>query len=220
MLRFLIVICTLAISMLTTSVYAQTSPTNNINNNTFTEGDYYQIIKGQLTEKKEITEFFSFYCPACFRQESMMLEITAALPKDASFKKNHVDGMPGQDLVMEQALTKALITAKILKIKETIVPAIFNYIHVNKTKFSSVKDIKNLFVINGVDAEEFDATFNSFSVNMAAKKMQKNTADLRQQGFSAVPTLIINGKYKPLTKKIKDINEYKALIHFLINKDS
>jgi len=220
MLRSLIFIGTLTISMLTTGVYAQTPSTNNTNNSKFTEGDYYQIIKDDLTEKKEITEFFSFYCPACFRQESMMLEISADLPEGATFKKNHVEGMPGRDLPMEQALTKALITAKALKIYEKMVPAIFNYIHVSKAKFSSVKDIKNLFVLNGIDADKFDSSFNSFSVNMAAKKMQKNTADIRKQGFSAVPTLIINGKYKPLTKKIKDINEYKALIHFLLNKDS
>lgn len=220
MLRSLIFIGTLTLSMITTSVYAQTSLTNTSNDSKFIEGDYYQIIKGDLTENKEITEFFSFYCPACFRQESMMLEIAADLPKGATFKKNHVDGMPGRDLPMEQALTKALITAKVLKIKEKMVPAIFNYIHVSKANFSSEKDIKNLFVINGTDADKFDAAFNSFSVNMEAKKMQKNTADIRQQGFSAVPTLIINGKYKPLTKKIKDINEYKALIHFLVNKDN
>ena len=206
MLRSLIFITTLSFSMLTASVYAQSPLTNASTDSKFTEGDYYQIIKGELTEQKEITEFFSFYCPACFRQESMMLEIAADLPEGATFKKNHVDGMPGRDLPMEQALTKALITAKALKIKDKMVPAIFNYIHVNKANFSSEKDIKNLFVINGTDANRFDSTFNSFSVNMAAKKMQKNTADIRKQGFSAVPTLIINGKYKPLTNKIKDIN--------------
>ena len=49
----------------------------------FTEGYHYLEIKGEITEKKEITEFFSFYCPACFRQEAFMNELKASLPKGA-----------------------------------------------------------------------------------------------------------------------------------------
>jgi len=215
MLRTLLVIPTFVLSLgllITTSFAVQAQESK------FTEGDYYLTIKGEQTKNKEITEFYSFYCPACFKQEPMMQEIIKSMPANSIFKKNHVDGMPGRDLAMEQALTKALITADKLNIKDKMVPAIFNHIHLSRAKFSSVNDIKDLFIKNGLDADKFDKTFNSFSVNMAARQMQKKTANIRQQGFSSVPTLIINGKYKPLTTKIKDINEYKALIHFLLNK--
>ncbi|WP_057831655.1 thiol:disulfide interchange protein DsbA/DsbL [Colwellia sp. TT2012] len=184
----------------------------------FTKGDYYIEIEGSLTEKKEITEFFSFYCPGCFKQESFMNELKLSLPASAEFKKNHVDGMPGRNIKIEQALTKALVTADILKVKEKIIPAIFKYIHISKAKFNNDKDIKNLFLINGVDGDKFDKTFNSFSVNIQSQKMQKKTEALRKQGFSSVPTLIINGKYKPVTDKIKSMDEYKKLITYLLNK--
>jgi len=184
----------------------------------FTEGDYYIEIKGQFTKHKEVREHFSFYCPHCFNQEPTMHDIKASLPADATFVKNHVDGMPGQKPEIEKALTKALITADMLKVKSKIVAAIFNYIHVNKAKFDSVKDIKNLFLLNGVDGDRFDKTFGSFAVNVQAKKMFQKTANIRKQGIGTVPTLIINGKYKPVMSKLKSMDEYKALIGFLLNK--
>jgi thiol:disulfide interchange protein DsbA len=184
----------------------------------FTEGEDYLKISGNLTEKKEITEFFSFYCPACLKQEPFMNDLKASIPDDAIFKKNHVDGMPGRNLNIEHLLTKALITAEYLKVESKLVPAIFNYIHLNKANFNNEKDVKNLFVVNGVDGEKFDKVFSSFSVNAQAKKMQRKTLNIRSLGFTGVPTLIVNGKYKPLTKNIKTMQEYKELVLFLLNK--
>jgi len=105
-----------------------------------------------------------------------------------------------------------------LNVDNKLVPAIFNNIHVNKANFENVQDVKNLFVANGVEGATFDKALASFSVNLKAKKMQKNTKNIRSQGFTAVPTLIINGKYKPLTKHIKTMAEYKNLVMFLLNK--
>jgi len=184
----------------------------------FTEGDHYLKIKGEITEKKEISEFFSFYCPACFRQEAFMNDLKASLPKGAVFNKNHVNGMSGRKTDIENLLTKALITSEYLQVEEQLVPAIFNYIHLDKADFHNEQDIKNLFLVNGVEAKRFDKVFSSFSVNTRAKVMQKNTEDIRSQGFTGVPTLIVNGKYKPLTKNIKTMQEYKELVLFLLNK--
>jgi len=64
----------------------------------FTQGDYYVEIEGNITKNKEIREFFSFYCPHCYNQEPLMNDLKASMPDDATFKKNHVDSMPGQAL--------------------------------------------------------------------------------------------------------------------------
>lgn len=184
----------------------------------FTEGDDYLAIEGSLTKTQEVTEFFSFYCPACFKQEAFMNELKASLPANAVFKKHHVEGMPGRDIKMEHALSKALLTAEILHVDEKIIPAIFNYIHLNKARFNQEVDIKNLFLTEGIEGDKFDKVFTSFSVNTQAKKMQSKTKALRKQGFTGVPTLIVNGKYKPLTHKITTMDEYKKLVLYLLNK--
>lgn len=184
----------------------------------FNEGDHYVTVTGITTKEKEVREFFSFYCPACFKQESFMGDVAGMLPAGVSFKKNHVDGMPGRDIEIEQALTKALITAEKLGVKEKIVPAIFNYIHIKKAAFTDANDIKNLFVAHGVESKTYDKTFASFATNTQLRKMQNKTKALRTQGFGAVPTLIINGKYKPVLTNLKSMEEYKQLIQFLLNK--
>ena len=102
----------------------------------FKLGEHYTEVKTPFKTEKSVIEFFSFYCPHCYKQEPVMKNIIANLPSDVIFKKNHVDGMPGRNLEIEQALTKALITADILKVKQQITPVIFSYIHKNKANFN------------------------------------------------------------------------------------
>ena len=186
----------------------------------FSEGEHYVVVNGTPTSKPQITEYFSFYCPGCFKQEPLMNELKSSLPAGATFKKNHVDGMSGRNINIEHSLTKALVAADMLKVKAKVVAAIFNTIHVKKGDFSSDNDVRDLFIANGISGEKFDKAFKSFSVNTQAKKMRKNTAALRKQGHTSVPTLIINNKYKPVTKNIKSMAEYKALISYLLSKTS
>ncbi|MFD2166480.1 thiol:disulfide interchange protein DsbA/DsbL [Thalassotalea euphylliae] len=184
----------------------------------FIEGKHYQVLANPISDKQEVREYFSFYCPHCFKQEPFMNEVAATLPQGVAFNKNHVDSMPGQQPDIEHALTKAIITADRLGEKDKIVGAIFKYIHVDRATFDKESDIRNLFLVNGIDNEKFDKVFNSFSVNALANKMKKNTEQLRAQGVRTVPTLIVNGKYRPLTNDIKSIAQYKALIQHLLEK--
>jgi thiol:disulfide interchange protein DsbA len=186
----------------------------------FKEGTHFQVLKQPVSNKREVREFFSFYCPGCYRFEPVIGELASLLPSAVPLNKNHVDNMPGRELVIEQALTKALIIAEKLNVKEKVVPAIFNYIHANRANFDNVKDIKNIFILNGVDGDKFDQAFKNFSVNAKFKQMVSKTELLRSQGFNSVPTLVIHGKYVPNTKSIKSMEEYKALIQFLVNKEA
>ena len=184
----------------------------------FQEGTHYKVLKQPTAAKQEVREYFSFYCPHCFKQEPLMAEIKKDLPNGVKLTKNHVDGMPGRTLTIEQALTKAILVAEKLKIKEQVVADIFNKIHVHRSSFKSVDDVRKLFLTHKISAEQFDKAFNSFSINAMMNKMRKNTDILRKQGITGVPTLIINGKYQPITSSIKNIQEYKALIAYLVNK--
>lgn len=184
----------------------------------FRLGEHYIEVEGTQTSTPQVTEFFSFYCPHCYNSEPFMHKVRNLLPESSQFSKNHVDAMPGRNVDIEHLLTKALITANLLNIEDKMVSSIFSYIHQSKADFSEQKDIKNLFLLNGVNSQEFDKTFGSFKVNMAANTMRKNTTKLRKQGFGAVPTLIINGKYKPNTKGLKSMDEYLELVKFLLAK--
>jgi thiol:disulfide interchange protein DsbA len=186
----------------------------------FKLGEHYVEVKGEQTSTPQVTEFFSFYCPHCYNSESFMHKVRDLLPEPTQFTKIHVDSMPGRKVEVEHLLTKALVTSKLLNFEDKMVQSIFTYIHKNKADFSTQKDIKNLFLLNGVNSEKFDKTFGSFKVNMEANTMRKKTEALRKQGFSSVPTLIINGKYKPNTKGLKSMDEYFEIVKFLLVKNS
>lgn len=190
--------------------------------NNFVEGTHYSELSTTINKRpnsqKEVREFFSFYCPGCYRHEPVISALKAKLPADVPLIKNHIDGMPGRDLVIEQGLSKALITAKILKIEDKITAAIFSYIHVNRSTFSNNEDIKRLFLLNGVDAKRFDKIFNSFSVKTGINKMNKSTKALRNQGVTRVPTIIVNGRYMVETGAIKSKEQYIALVLYLLNR--
>lgn len=181
--------------------------------------EHYNQLKTPFKSDKSVIEFFSFYCPHCYKQEPIIKSLIVNLPHDIKFTKNHVDGIPGRKREIEQALTKALITAEILNISDKIISAIFKYIHKSKAYFNSVKDIKNIFLLQGIEEQTFDKIFNSFAVKTKFNKVQLETASLRNQGVRSVPTVIVNGKYKVETHKIKNQAQYNKLITYLLNKD-
>lgn len=184
----------------------------------YVEGKHYIVVADEVSKTKKVTEFFSFYCPACYRLEPMMAEIKTMLPSEKQFIKNHVDGMPGRDIKIEQMLTKANLVARLLNVEQKIVDAIFNYIHQDRAKFKNLSDVKRLFKLHGIDEAKFDKTYNGFNIKMMFSRLQKNMNFIRSNGFSAVPTLLINDKYVVNSKQVRSIDDYKKLVKYLINK--
>ena len=86
--------------------------------------------------------------------------------------------------------------------------------------FSSEKDLRNVFVLNGVDGEKFDKLMKSFSVNSHAKRMKKQQDALTtKRALTAVPTIVVNGKYRINTDKLGKGNfevNYKKLVAYLL----
>jgi len=182
----------------------------------FIEGKHFKELAVPINNKKEVREFFSFYCPGCYRHEPVVAALKAKLPDDVRLIKHHIDGMPGRELVIEQGLSKALITATLLESEDKITAELFKFIHVNKATFTDDKDIKNIFLLQGIDGKRLDKVFNSFSVKTGLIKMNKTTEILRQQGLRSVPTVIVNGRYKVETGQLKSQQEYIDLVLYLL----
>ena len=163
----------------------------------YEEGKQYTKVSEKASKKPEVREYFSFYCPHCLRFEPFFAGVKKQLPEGVTFERNHVDFLQFTSPEIQFLLTKALVTAQQLKVEEKVVAAIFNYIQVQRASVSSDKDIRNIFVINGVDGEKFDKAFNSFAVNSKAKLMKKNQDELaKKRALSGVPAVFVNGKYR------------------------
>lgn len=163
------------------------------------EGVHYEVIdkKSSGTAKPEIKEFFSYYCPHCLSFEPLAERLKSGAEKgNYKFVKSHVDFLRAAGPEIQFMLTKALVTADTLKVPAAST-AIFNQIHKHRVPFTQEKDIRDLFVLNGVDGAKFDKVFNSFAVTASAKKMKKDQEELsRKRVLTGVPTFIVNGKYK------------------------
>ena len=103
---------------------------------------------------------------------------------------------------------------------DKLVGAIFNYIQVQRASITSEKDIRNIFVLNGVDGDKFDKLMKSFSVSSKAKSMKKNQDVMSKKGaLKGVPTIIVNGKYRINNQELDENNfeqDYQNLIKHLL----
>jgi len=184
----------------------------------FVEGKHYLVLDTPKAKQKEIREYFSFYCDSCYSQQSFMKELERGMPRRAKFVKNHVQGVDGLDPVIEKLLTKSIITAEKMRMRDKVVTAIFDRIQKQKKPIKTAEEMKALFISLGGSEFMFDSTFNSFSIDIQLEEMEKNTELVRAAGEKSIPSLIINGRYKPLTSRITSMAQYKDLIYFLLRK--
>jgi thiol:disulfide interchange protein DsbA len=189
----------------------------------YQEDKHYVKVKGVIAESAEVREYFSFYCGHCFRFEALADAIKKNLPKEAVFVKNHVDFLPGASRKMQKVMTKALATAQVLDVEESSVEAIFKYIHVHHAVFTRVKDVRNVFILNGVDGKDFDQAFASQEVKAKAEVMLAHQDELSTSGgITSVPTVVVNGKYRIVTDNLDKANfeqDYHNLIKYLLTLD-
>jgi thiol:disulfide interchange protein DsbA len=181
------------------------------------EGTHYNVIADQVTEKKEILEFFSFWCPHCFNFEPIVKNIKAKLADDVEFKKVHVNFMGFTSEAIQDDATKAMMVAQALQKSDALNQAIFKYIHVTRSSITDLQDLKNIFVVNGVDSDEFDKMITSFGVN-SMLKMNNQLIQQYRKHVSSVPNFIVNGRYQATFTRDMNENEMSDLIVFLSNK--
>jgi thiol:disulfide interchange protein DsbA len=181
------------------------------------EGTHYKVISEQATEKKEVLEFFSFWCPHCFNSEPLVKEIKTKLADDVEFKKVHVNFMGFTSAAIQDDATKAMMVARELGKADELNQAIFKYIHVSRSAITGLSDLKNIFVVNGVEPDEFDKMISSFGVK-SRLNMNNKTIQEYKEHVSSVPNFIVNGKYQATFTRDMDLDEMVDLIVFLSNK--
>lgn len=178
----------------------------------FKAGEDYQILDLPKTQTPSITEFFSFYCPHCYRSQELMGNLKKQLPSNVPFNKNHVSFMGGN---MGKGLSKAYASAVMLSFEEKAVPAIFKRIHDQQKPPRNESEIRQIFIDEGMDADKFDGTYNSFAVNAMANRFD---AEFQKSGLTGVPAVIVNGRYHVTPKTIKTPEDYYRLVNFLLTQ--
>ncbi|MCG9761331.1 MULTISPECIES: thiol:disulfide interchange protein DsbA/DsbL [Pseudoalteromonas] len=185
----------------------------------FTEGEHYTTLTTEQSKSEKVTEFFSFYCPHCFRFEPIAKAIKKNLPEGAYFEKSHVNFLRGIPTETQSNLSYAYIIAEQEGKEDVIAEKIFNAIHVEGNKLLDIKDLKTLMELNGIAAEKFDQAVTSMPVVSAENNMLKAQEKFSEAGaLTGVPTFIVNDKYRIEMKGIKSQEQLDELIAYLLKK--
>ena len=178
----------------------------------FTEGEYYKVLELPKSSSPVVTEFFSFYCPHCNSFEPIIQQLKKNLPDNAKLQKNHVSFMGGN---MGKSMSKAYATSVVLGVEDKMVPVLFGRIHDMQKPPRNDNELRQIFLDEGVSADDFDGAFNSFAVNSMVNRFNKAFQD---SGLTGVPAIIVNNKYLVEAGKVKSVDEYFELVNYLLTK--
>ena len=181
------------------------------------EGKHYEEVDKPLSDSPQVVEFFSYWCPHCYRTEPFVAELKKSLDEGVKFEKAHVNFMPYASQEVQDEVTTGMLIAKALKQEDKLSAAIFNYIHKQRATITGIKDIRNIFIINGVDSEKFDKLAKSLGVKSMLGKNNKLVEDYRRE-VRSVPTFIVNGKYKVQIGRDLTPTERLELFNYLAAK--
>ena len=158
----------------------------------FEEGKHYvRLSTAQPTstpDKIEVVELFWYGCPHCYRLEPHIEQWLESKPDDVAFVR-----MPAILSPRWELLARAWYTADMLGVTEQIHKPLFEALHDERRRITSVEQLREFFVEQGVSGEDFDRTFHSFGVAAKLNRAREMTRRYRVRG---VPALIINGKYR------------------------
>jgi len=184
----------------------------------FIEGVHYKKITPNVgtsdSSKVEVLELFSYGCPHCNSFEAPMHNWLKSKPSNVVFERRPVSF--GRQVWANYA--QAYYTAEVLGALNTVHGAMFNSIHKEKNKLTSVESIRELFLKNGVTGDDFESTFYSFAVDARLRRDQRTLS--KYQGNS-VPTMIVNGKYRIDSSMTGNSNlKMLEVVNYLIAKES
>jgi protein dithiol oxidoreductase (disulfide-forming) len=180
-----------------------------VDNGKWVEGkNYFLIDPAQPTShpgKIEVTEVFSYACPACNAFHTTVDQIARSLPSDAVMNYLPAAFRPDENWPVYQ---RAFYAAQALDVVDKTQDAMFDAtwktgelatydLAAGKPKprdaWPTIEDIAKFYAKYGVDPKEFVAVANSFTVNT---KMKRADDLVKAYGVDGTPTMIVNGKYR------------------------
>lgn len=152
------------------------------------KGKFIELTPAQATEpgKIEVLEFFSYGCGHCAAIEPLLEKWIKAQPADVV-----VRGVPVAFNASMKPLQRLYYALEALN-RLDLHPKVFKAIHQEKKRLFTKAEIKSWIGSQGVDAEKFDAAYESFGVSSKASRADQLVTAYRIQG---TPTVAVGGRY-------------------------
>ncbi|MEO3866826.1 thiol:disulfide interchange protein DsbA/DsbL [Rheinheimera fenheensis] len=179
-------------------------------NDSFKQGEHYQLLATPPSSKAQVVEYFSYYCPFCYNFEPIVAELKKALPEGTPLNKVPVSFLGGN---MAATIQRAHATAELLQVEDAFAAALFNQIHQQRKAPQSRNDITKLFASIGVEQPQLDAEFNSMVVN---SMITQYDAEVSAAGIRSVPSFVVNNKYLVNISAVSSQEQFNALVNYLL----
>ena len=199
----------------------------------WTEGvNYFLIVPARPTSlppgKVEVTEVFSYACPACNLFQPTMHKLKASLPPNAVLDFLPASFNPSEDWPMFQL---AYFTAQSLGVADQTHDAMFNAVWQSgelavidpatraiKSPLPTIEDAARFYQARaGVPIDKFLAAAKSFSVDV---KVRAAEGLIQTYRVDRTPTIIVNGKYRVNVESAGGADELVELVKWLVAKES
>jgi thiol:disulfide interchange protein DsbA len=163
---------------------------------TFQQGvNYVPVSPAQPTTVQpgqiEVIEFFWYGCPHCYAFEPYVQAWLKHKSKNVVFKLIPAAWSGGEHMDID---AKAYYTAQALGLEPKIHEPLFDAIH-QQNQYNLIQSqdaLQQFFSKYGVGKQQFDATWNSFGVQL---KVNQALQTLTRYGVQGVPTFVVNGKW-------------------------
>lgn len=187
-MRFL----TLALAAVTVACGAAEAPASESSKPRYQLEQHYKSARTEYPDpdssRADVIEVFWYGCPHCFDFDPKLEAWLEKKPAEVNFRR--VPTALGREVGKLHA--KAYYTAELLDVLNPLHHALFRAMHVERKRLSSQSEIEEIFVANGVSAEDFRGTFNSFAVE---SKVAQGEALIRALGIPAVPAMAVDNRY-------------------------
>ena len=178
------------------------------------EGVHYKVLDKEPSASPIVVEYFSFWCPACYRFEPLVENIKKRLGNSATFQKVHVNFMGFTSQEAQEMATLGMVVARDMGKEDEINASIFSRIHQQRNTIASIDDIKAVFALNGIDANSFEATATSDSV-IQLFDTNNSLIENNRAALTGVPNFIVNGKYQATFTRDMNAQDVIELIKWL-----
>ena len=170
----------------------------------FVEGEHYVLIEDPRRvrgDKVEVMEFFSYACVHCYNFDPILDDWVAANEAKVTFVRT-----PAVGTNMWRLLGRAYYAMDELGVLEQNHMPLFREFHVGRRTFDSRDSLATWIDGKGTTGTAFSTMFDSSAVD---RRIQMADQMARRMRISAVPSIVVNGKY--LVRVTSDIGPTRML---------
>ena len=197
-------------------------------------GKHYQVIEPAINHwmpqdgKIEVTEVFSYACPACNAFYPYADKLAKSLPKNAVMTYLPASFLPQEDWPMFQ---RAWCTAETLGVAKATHHAMFNAVWQSgelatidmrrrriKEHLPTIEDAARFYNrVAGIPLDKFLATAHSFGVDAMTKRADNLVKDWK---VHSTPTIVVAGKYRTTVSDAGSVQKLIELVNYLVRKEA